>query len=118
MHQNDVHSQSMQPGRKNRIGAEGTNLAKNLQKCQLRKVLGLRRIPDHSQAQALDAPAVGVVKVFEGRSIAFLRSPDGFWFSQFMFRSGRGSASHVGFTLGSFKYASQQSPERKRLWKN
>jgi hypothetical protein len=68
--------------RKTRIAAKGTDLAKNLQKRLLRQILGLHWILADSQTEVVNAPAVRVVKVFEGSSIALASSLDGFSLGQ------------------------------------
>jgi hypothetical protein len=58
MHENDVESQTMQPGSKGRFAAKRLDLSKDQQEGFLRQILGFGWIPNHAQAQSIDAAAM------------------------------------------------------------
>jgi hypothetical protein len=72
----------VQPGREGRFAAKGANLAKQLQKGFLHQVFGIGGVPDHTQAQSVDAAAVHLVQKFKSSSISSLCEADGIRFSQ------------------------------------
>ena len=72
MHQDDVHREPMQPGRKRRLATKRSNLSKQLQERFLGQILGLGRIRSHPQAQRINAPLVLVVKGLERRGVSLL----------------------------------------------
>src|SRR5579872_384260 len=54
LHEHNVHSQAMEPGRKCRFTAECGDLAEQLEESLLRQVLRLGNIPHHPKAQRID----------------------------------------------------------------
>src|SRR4030088_2153754 len=65
MHQHYIYRQPMQPGRKSRLASKSCDLAIQLEKRFLRKILSCGGITRHPQTERVNPPLVPVVKRLE-----------------------------------------------------
>jgi hypothetical protein len=70
MHQDDVHCETMKPGREGGLTSECGDFSKKLHKRLLREVLRLSRIIYHSQAKGIDPALMEAVKGLKGLRIS------------------------------------------------
>jgi hypothetical protein len=70
----------MQPSRKRGITTKGRDLAIELEKRLLRKVLSCPYIASYAETDRVNSPFVKIVERFEAFSVALLGSVDGFGF--------------------------------------
>jgi hypothetical protein len=80
MHEDYVHSQSMQPSGKRGLAAESCNLAIELEKSFLGEILGLSRIAGHTKTEGVNTSFVKAVESFEACTVACLGAIDSFSF--------------------------------------
>ena len=71
-HEDDVRSETVQPGGKGGFAAERVNLAEELEEGFLREVFGFEGIADHAKAETVDTARVLAVELFEGGGVAAL----------------------------------------------